>query len=529
MEATESEMFAWQSEQCIPEVTARRTSPGGVRLKHWTEEAGDVDSDIGRLREWHDGSIVVSPPTVAHSIPSGKVNEASSLYATKQDPRWFVRVVLEIIPANNGRVPPEQANAWKQRTGWSSPAVRSTIARAVCANVWGDAKFAALSAWHTVEQEQMRALIRTGTLQHCATALNGALNGASKGASKGIAHASALKRYESMPETYRLFCTIAARPRVWGRGLLSTVTDVRSPTFVKSGHFNLEELLALAHKVHYKINDCCNGTKELVNVQQRLVEDYVLSIREQEVKSQTSPPMSSKIKKNKPIYDEIRGYGFLSLGVVELLTDWNKVFGARVPVRCGIRVYNQQGGRTMVKGENSRHFDVSKSGEKDRICVHFSNRNKFLSFWTSRTNEGEEYRIGNAPICLGTSGWHWMNKEVRTKGYEHSVEEEEKKKEEEEMGENGENGETGETGETGTMRGTEEKGMKEEREEKKEQGLNVYHEAHYDQGVMHDKNGTTCDLTFILTTNVAMTLKDIKMMEPILEKFRLQMDAVFTS
>ena len=87
----------------------------------------------------------------------------------------------------------------------------------------------------------------------------------------------------------------------------------------------------------------------------------------------------------------------------------------------------------------------------------------------------------------------------------------------------------GETGETGTMRGTEEKGMKEEREEKKEQGLNVYHEAHYDQGVMHDKNGTTCDLTFILTTNVAMTLKDIKMMEPILEKFRLQMDAVFTS
>ena len=62
----------------------------------------------------------------------------------------------------------------------------------------------------------------------------------------------------------------------------------------------------------------------------------------------------------------------------------------------------------------------------------------------------------------------------------------------------------------------------------KEQGFNVYHEAHYDPGVMHDKNGTTCDLTFILTTTVAMTLKDIKMMEPILEKFRLQMKAVFT-
>ena len=146
MDASPLEMFAWQSEALIDAVKNRRTSPGGVRLKNWTEEHGDVASDIGPLRTWHDGSVVVSPPTVAHSIPTGKVREHSSTYAGCEDPRWFVRVVLEIVPSNGDRT--EHGKAWKQRVGWSSPSLRAHVCRLVCTHVWGDSEFAQRSTEH---------------------------------------------------------------------------------------------------------------------------------------------------------------------------------------------------------------------------------------------------------------------------------------------------------------------------------------------------------------------------------------------
>ena len=285
-----------------------------------------------------------------------------------------------------------------------------------------------------------------------------------------------IQSYDDIPTAFRLFCTIASRPRLWGRGLLSPVSDPRSPTFVKSGHFNLLTLESVAAQHGYVANED-KQQERLAELQRGLVTQY---LNEAEVKNDGTDNGNGigngNGKKNKLSYDRIRGVAFLSVGVLELLKDFASTLPS-VPVRCGVRMYNQQGGRVLVEDDNSRHYDVAGDGDfaEDRLCVHFCNGNKYLSFWTGRDGR-EEQRIGEAPFNLKRTGWHWMNGNVRTMCKPP-----------------------------------------------------IYHEAHYDDGVLHTNDGTTCDLTFILTTDIALTPEQLQASIPVIERCVLRTAAMLTA
>lgn len=118
---------------CRPAAIRLAKSPTGRPLKH-------------HQREWRDGSMAILPPAVAHSIPPGRVwdfesrGSDGSVLATRDSPRWFARVAIEIVPARGGAV---DGPWWEQHKGWATPAHRAAVAALVAEHVWGDPEFAA--------------------------------------------------------------------------------------------------------------------------------------------------------------------------------------------------------------------------------------------------------------------------------------------------------------------------------------------------------------------------------------------------
>jgi hypothetical protein len=89
-----------------------------------------------------DGTILVLPPSVCHSIPNdiqlntvSTVDSRGETLATKDYARWFCRVSIEIIPANEGNT---EGGAWHQwQQAWPDRQTRQHVALLAAEHVWG--------------------------------------------------------------------------------------------------------------------------------------------------------------------------------------------------------------------------------------------------------------------------------------------------------------------------------------------------------------------------------------------------------
>lgn len=110
------------------------------------------------LRPWRDGSLVILPAAVPHSIPNGYVHDfqssshAGEMFASFDDPRWFTRVTLEIVHKDGvdfGKNPFGQwQNGWPtvtSPTGQVYSPLRLKVSYLVAKHVWNNENFASMA------------------------------------------------------------------------------------------------------------------------------------------------------------------------------------------------------------------------------------------------------------------------------------------------------------------------------------------------------------------------------------------------
>ena len=100
----------------------------------------DMKKNIGALRDWNPGTLVIMPAAVAHSKPS---QEQIALDPDPSIPRWFCRATLRVaIRGRRGKT----REAREERLG---------LAILVARHVWGDPSFAsAVEALRNVPRKQ---------------------------------------------------------------------------------------------------------------------------------------------------------------------------------------------------------------------------------------------------------------------------------------------------------------------------------------------------------------------------------------